>query len=523
MDVTRRNFIQRAAVAGAAGIALNAATDEAEAASRNPRRKKRTVYFNDARHYYLFVFEPPMTLEDAWRPIDECAGTTVDTFVYGVARNDGLFYPSKVGLRWGEDQQPFTFAAYYRMWQNMQSLIDRGLDPLTVLIDRAHDKGMEFFASLRMASIPGTDPKHDVAKGGRGLAEPEMREHQYRVLEELATRYDSDGVELDFAASPGGQSPFFRPEDVEKNTPVLTELVRRISKTVRDRPGRPGAVGVRVYPTEEICLEQGIDIRTWIQEGLVDYILPMLYIDFTLDQEMPIEGLVELAHEHDTAIYGMLQPYTQDGATGAPQPIHLTPATTRAAAANYYAKGVDGVYSWFLDWPLGDAERRSLAEFGDPDLIKEGDKLYVKRRRGSEAVKMGYDADLPIEIPEANPAKRYVVPFTIADDVANAGNRIRQITLRLKIRNLVSADRLSIRLNGQSLENETCRRDLAPFGGPYSSLLLEFTLERIRPRQGKNTLEISLDKRPNLMEGGIGIENVEVLIEYGVFPSGLIS
>ena len=52
-------------------------------------RQQRTIYFNDARHYYLFVFEPPMILEDAWVPVDEVAGTSVDTFAYGVARGDG--------------------------------------------------------------------------------------------------------------------------------------------------------------------------------------------------------------------------------------------------------------------------------------------------------------------------------------------------------------------------------------------------------------------------------------------------
>ena len=66
-------------------------------------RQQRTIYFNDARHYYLFVFEPPMELEDAWGPVDEVAGTSVDTFAYGVARGDGLFYPSKVGKRFGYD------------------------------------------------------------------------------------------------------------------------------------------------------------------------------------------------------------------------------------------------------------------------------------------------------------------------------------------------------------------------------------------------------------------------------------
>ena len=74
-------------------------------------RKQRTIYFNDARHYYLFVFEPPMDLEDARRPIDEVAGTSVDTFSYGVERGDGLFYPSKASMRFGEDIRPFEQAA----------------------------------------------------------------------------------------------------------------------------------------------------------------------------------------------------------------------------------------------------------------------------------------------------------------------------------------------------------------------------------------------------------------------------
>ena len=114
-------------------------------------RQQRTIYFNDARHYYLFAFEPPMALEDAWVPIDEVAGTGVDTFAYGVERGDGLFYPSRVGMMFGEDIQPFEQAAYWRTWHNMQSLIERGFDPLTVLIDRAHDHSMDFWASLRMA------------------------------------------------------------------------------------------------------------------------------------------------------------------------------------------------------------------------------------------------------------------------------------------------------------------------------------------------------------------------------------
>ena len=75
-------------------------------------RRKRIIYHNDARHYYLFVFEPPISLEDAWTPVDEVAGTAVDTFPYGIQRGDGLFYPSDVALQFGSDMKPFEQAAY---------------------------------------------------------------------------------------------------------------------------------------------------------------------------------------------------------------------------------------------------------------------------------------------------------------------------------------------------------------------------------------------------------------------------
>lgn len=526
MSLSRRKFIKSATLAIAAPSSVEILTALASSQrARSAKRKKRTIYFNDARHYYLFVFEPPMKLEDAWRPIDEVAGTAVDTFIYGVARSDGLFYDSKAGMRFGADTQPFDSVAYWRVWKNMQSLIDRGLDPLTVLIDRAHAKGMEFFASLRMSSYGGIDPKLTVPNGGRGLAHQEVRDHQFAVLEELATRYAVEGVELDFAAAPGGMPPLLRLEDAREYTPVLTNYVRKISKMVRSRKGKPGQIGARVYPTEEMCLKNGLDVRTWLQQGLIDYVVPMLYSDFNLDPDMPIDWIVQAAHATSVSVYGMLQPYIGDEATGTardvPKRRYSTPATTRAAAANYWQRGVDGLYTYFMSWPLGDAQRRTLTEIGDPELIKEGDKHYVLRRRSKEAAAMGYEATLPIRIPSADPNKRYSIPFNIADDVAGSSDRIRQVLLRLNIVNLVSADQITILLNGKSLGQETCLRDFGDSIAPYEGQQLEFHLKGVRPRKGSNTLEISLDGRPPLLRGGISIEQVEVFIQYGSYPSRL--
>ncbi|MSO23006.1 MAG: hypothetical protein EXQ58_07090 [Acidobacteria bacterium] len=526
MKINRRAFVQGMPLAATSALVLGEATGLAQQAERNTsKRKRRTVYFNDARHYYLYVFEPPMALADAWRPIDEVAGTAVDTFIYGVERGDGLFYPSKVGMRFGYDMRPFDLNAFWRVWHNMQSLIDRGLDPLAVLIDRAHAKGMEFFASLRMASYGGIDPKLTVPKGGRGLAHQEVRDHQFAVLEELATRYNVEGVELDFAAGPSGMPLVLRKEDAPAFTPVITDYVRKISKMVRGRSGKPGQIGARVYPLEQMCLNHGLDVRTWLKEGLIDYLAPMLYADFNVNPDLPIEWLVQEAHAANVPVYGVLQPYAGDEQSGtslnAPKRIHLTPEIMRAAAANFWALGVDGLYAWFLRWPLGSAERQLLTELADPDLIKEGNKQYVLRRATKEAVEMGYDAALPLKIPSADASKRYPIPFHIADDTSGASGRIRQVTLRLQIDNLVSADHLTILLNGKSLAGETCLRDYGDRVAAYQGQWLEFHLQAVRPQKGKNILEISLDKRPANLTAGISVEHVEVLVEYGPYPSRL--
>lgn len=80
----------------------------------------------------------PLDLRDAHRPVDEVAGTGVNTFSYCVERSDGIFYPSRVpgSLQFGSDMgtpdNPHTNAITFHAWDSMRSLAARGLDPLKV-------------------------------------------------------------------------------------------------------------------------------------------------------------------------------------------------------------------------------------------------------------------------------------------------------------------------------------------------------------------------------------------------------
>ena len=479
-------------------------------------RRQRTIYFNDARHYYLFVFEPPMRMEDAWRPIDEVAGTSVDTFIYGVSRGDGLFYPSNKGRRFGADLGSFEMAAYWRVWENMQSLIDRDLDPLRVLVDRAHDKGMDFFASLRMGDFPGLDEQYTLPGGGRGYAQQETRDHQLGVLEELATQYPVEGVELDFAAAPGGTSHWLKPEDVAEYTPVMTEYIRQIAQTVRQRPGAPGQLGARIYPTEAMNRAAGLDVGAWLEEGLVDYVVPLVYAYFVLDANMPIDWLVQAAHKNEVSVYAMLQPYYSEENRRFFNVANATPAMMRAAAANYRAKEVDGLYTWFMEWPLGETERNTLTELGDGELMAEGDKHYFLCRKPEAESALGYEAHLPVAIGREDLGKSHSIPFSIADDLASP--QVQRVVLRISVTDLVGADRLEVALNGESLAGEVCRRSAFRRVDPYVGQWVEFQLEKVRPAQGDNVLEVTLRERPPNLHSGVVVEDVEVVVEYGTYP-----
>jgi len=479
-------------------------------------RRQRTIYFDDARHSYLFNFEPPMRLEDAWVAVDQVAGTTVDTFIYGVARDDGLFYTSDASTTFGSNRDSTASNSEWRAMECIRSLADRGLNLLDVLIDRAHEKNLDFIASLRLGGYGSMDQSLSTRNGGRGWVHEEVRDHFTGIVRELAHDHTTDGVELDFAAPPGGSPYCLLNEDVPQHIATITEWLRRASETIR---AAGGTVGVRVYPLERINDEAGLDVRTWLKEGLVDYLSPLVYGHNLLDQDMPIEWLVEAAHEADAAVYPILMPYRNNEQRQYYIREFATPDMMRAAAANYWAKDCDGMYAWFFRWPFTDAERRILSELGDLDAAKVGSKHYVVNRRTNLSDKVGFQRPIPLEIPGADPSKWYSIPFYVADDLEAHGDREQAVTLSMWVHNTVSADKINVRLNDQSLADETCVRSRPPHNFfPYDQWW-EYRLRDVRPSKGPNVLEISLEQRPGRLSGGIRIDDLEIKIEYGPYPT----
>ena len=125
----------------------------------------------------------------------------------------------------------------------------------------------------------------------------------------------------------------------------------------------------------------------------------------------------------------------------------------------------------------------------------------------------------------SHPTRARSIPFRLycADDLQGKADRIKQVRLKVYIGDIVSEDRVRFLLNGESLENETCLRHFPKGLPPYHGQWLDFDLRRARPRKGWNTLEIVLDGRPADLISPLVVQDIELIVEYGPYPSKLDS
>lgn len=214
---------------------------------------------------------------------------------------------------------------------------------------------MEFWASMRMNDIhddypecaayhgsyrkahpelllgsPYPEPRHrgNWRSGfcwGLDYARPEVRARQLALIEDVLTRHDVDGFELDFLRG----AYYFRTDERRTGMPLMTGFVRDVRALV-DRAGegkgRPLTLAIRVGRDVDECESAGIDVRTWAAEGLADRLIPMWA--GRMDTEADVAGMVALtraAERSGTLVAG--------GLVGSVYGYGILPDTTPACGA----------------------------------------------------------------------------------------------------------------------------------------------------------------------------------------------
>ena len=465
------------------------------------------LYYDDARHAYLYTVEPPPKVLDVLHPVDVVSNSMVDTFVFGLGIGPTMSYGTRVGEIWFDGREDHI--ANWRARETVLSLLDDGLDPLTMVIDRAHHHGMEFYASLRLAAnnlTGGLPDKPD-------FSSREAREERFALIEEALTRYGVDGFELDCAYEPNGD-PVFRPEHVSDGYGILTEFIRDVRNLVDDtarQRGRAIGLGVRVLPTLAGNRQAGLDLPAWLEEGLVDFVVPIFYANENMDQNLPFEEVAALAHSRDCYVYPGVRPFYRKDTDRQ----SASQAMYRAAAVNFLHKGADALYMMQFNWPyctVQDEMRVLLSYIGDIELMHRKSRHYFITPLLENAAKWDYTSPLPLDLAVVGDAGGRSFSMYVGDDLTRSRDQgmLRSATLRLHIDNVSIHDKVDVLLNGQLLPASA--RTWDPVGYVYA--WIGYPLFDFLPEVGPNTIEVAVRSRPPRLDAPMILVECELLVDF---------
>ncbi|MBT4814424.1 MAG: hypothetical protein HON70_01930, partial [Lentisphaerae bacterium] len=317
--------------------------------SQHPR-----LILNDDASNFLYAWDD-LGAADLRSYLAGLQDTQVDMVAYCVAFGGYVcYYESDVAEPIGSGFGVCDRVKQKRWAHNRRRLRDETGDYIGFVFATLREMGIPALASLRMNDAHmSSDPTGPVA--GRfwmnhpewrlgepygyygsclDYSVPAVREYLRRLVQEVVSKFpDIAGVELDAMRSPY----FFRPDEGREKAVLMTDLVQQIRDDL-DKAAKHTGKGrymlrVNVPRSPGLALESGLDVAAWDQGGLVDGISPGCYnTDFQPVTEQWQEILSDRVLVH---------PYVNCGPATAQ---YHSLAEYRAAAANAYGSGADGVY-----------------------------------------------------------------------------------------------------------------------------------------------------------------------------------
>ncbi len=473
-------------------------------AAKQPRR---IIFDNDGNEvvYYMDEATPEALLAKRTTGV---VGTLVDTIVYCTWSSGFSYFThnTKVGVPFVSTAiDPAAGPGSGFAKNKTQALIDKGLDPITIVSDYCRANDIEFIWSMRMNDIhdawgawysphlfPPIKQEHpeylvgsrdDVPPNGTwssvDYAVEEIRDLAFKFFEEVCQNYDVDGVELDFFRHPVYfKSYAFDGHAKEEELAMMTDLVQRI-RAMADREGakrgKPILVSIRVPDSLSFCKAMGLDIERWLRDDLVDLMVVSGYFRFNAWEES-----VALGHQYGVPVYPCLsESRLKDKEANA---VRSSIEAYRGRAMDVWKSGADGVYMFnFFQAP-----HPLWSELGDLKTLARLDKDYTTGARGIGELAYWNKAGLeymkryhlsPEQPRSIEPGEQAEVKLRA--DVPETGAKV---TLKLRTPGEGAGELLVVRLNGTELKSAGREENWIVYGVEPSAVV-----------DGMNTVSCSLD------------------------------
>jgi hypothetical protein len=500
--------------------------------------KPRMMFYHDGRHPLIYMYEPPMQKEEYEQAVDELVGTPIEAIMFCLGDGRTVLHDTEVGELWGAPNEQWSHLIFRRAHQNAKHLIEAGNDPLRIVCERAHAKGFLLYPTLLVQQGSGErgedtrcsnfrfDNKH-LEIGARGDLDPttpgfdcldfkheEVRQERFALIEETLENYAVDGFELQMYYTPH----YFHPDEVEAGCAIMTDWIGRVYAAVK-KSGAQRELVVRVPNSLENCLSAGLDLRAWIDQGIIDVVVAEDRIDgASFAQSADFRPLVEAVQGSQCRLQAVLNSHV-DSDRLSEAPIEMV----RATATNYWSQGIDGLYlaQWFSNWPYQDSFYGKMRELADPEIMAAKDKYYfvptlaVRSANPAEQVAQRLPHKLEVDKP-------VTVQFSISDDLPRwaAVGRVHEVLLRARVMETTELDRLSFKLNGVELPEALMRKinRMYMMNSPRARVTGYWFIFRLDadhwPQCGANEFAVMLQHRDPLALPEIALRDVELEIKY---------
>ncbi|MBT5872725.1 MAG: family 10 glycosylhydrolase [Candidatus Latescibacteria bacterium] len=442
----------------------------------------------------------------------------------------------------------YESAAAYTFTENIRLMLERDEDPQKSVIERGHELGMHVYASVRMndnhfdgAQISDLATLHhteltDLRKShpewllgdktsewfalSWNLAIPEVRQHRLAHVAELCRKYDWDGVELDWQ-----RHAFHLPEDeAYRLRYLLTDLqraIRQMACSLAAERGRPFHVAVRVAGTLEQCANIGYDLPTWVDEGLMDIVIPAG--GAATDPSLDVASFVSLCEGRDIAVYPGFDGSLPDSFVGPEDAGVKDRLRTRAIASRYHKSGADGIY--VFNWHANGTTRQELLnQVGSLETLSCTSKIYAATHRFIQKDgpwRGAYRIDrtlgvVPVPLQATLTEDGPTIELDIVDDVKSYTPE--SLVLRLRLDQWVRGDHVLVLWDGIELANpniEFCKiSDPQGISAVSAAIWQSYALDPSIVSAGNHTVQAVLKHRNPQVACDLVLTDLELVIRY---------
>lgn len=504
--------------------------------AQNKNSKYRMLYNSDGTDIMgnYFYGNKPITVDEVKSYVDRVTGTPVTTFLictgalspYHRSKYDRAFGDGedvRLVKRLNERTEDSAQTAMMRIYKtNWKILDDQKTDIVEICVNRAKEKGLEAFITIRMNDLHFTDtaeyfpsvksefwlnhPEYWMGDhpgwhsgGAYNFAHKGVRDYKLNLIKEECEKFNIDGIELDFMRF-FVLFPFEKGREyIDVMTNWMKEIRNEVNKIAAKKKTRI-LLTVRVPPRIDLCMDKGLDVKKWIKNNLIDFVTVGPH--WICDPNLPVAEFRKELENPKIPIYATLD-------DGQFQPReYRSQGSFRGVAANYYSQGADGLYffNYFFTQKSFDElnelkkgnegfyvtikEPEELKVMGSIESLKGKNKIY-SLSDGSQETSYRHDSPFPIFV---SAWEEYKVKLNIPEDFTNSKPEIVTLFLRG-----TKDSKFQVKLNGKFLEEAPSnlsdlfmrKANLLPedsvyvFNIPYKMLVNgynDFNIRSIQPR-----------------------------------------